>query len=294
MIILVRSSVLASQSNKSTVIHIQFIIQNIYKCVTVVQKKWNYQKCNLGQFTLHTLNSSWCFQELPQWVGWRHSCLRLFGQRAKLQTCPRTWAWTARACWCSAGLCREKGVSTRHQGTQRPLVTRCLVESKPGQGNRSCKAWSPVPCLREQEAAKPRLHMPAASPWLQPTSTGAGRFTPKFLGNLLRVSLKIYDWILLEARTSIMLTGLFLLTKWGSKSIKNTSLFLRGMRCRPFPQPVSCHRSFVLMVFNWNLTAFRLSPEGRSLWSQPHVCGLSRGTRLHFCFQHVSWPSTVG
>lgn len=37
-----------------------------------------------------------------------------------------------------------------------------------------------------------------------------------------RVSLKIYDRILLEAIvTSIMLAGLFLLTKQGSKSFKN-------------------------------------------------------------------------
>ena len=55
-----------------------------------------------------------------------------------------------------AGLCREKGMSTWHQGTQSPPVTRCLVESEPGQGNGSCEAWSLVLHLQEQEATKPR------------------------------------------------------------------------------------------------------------------------------------------
>ena len=132
-------------------------------------------------------------------------------------------------------------MSTRHQGSQSPPVTRRLVESEPGQGNRSCKAWSLVPRLQEQEAAKPRKAqgvLASSHPMAATNFTGAGRFAPKFLGNLPRVSLKIYDRILLEAQTSIMLAGLFLLTKRGSKSFKNTSLLLRGTRCRPFPQPV--------------------------------------------------------
>lgn len=83
-------------------------------------------------------------------------------------------------------------------------------------------AWCCV-CRNRRQPSPGRLraHVPGATAWLQPMFTGAGRFAPKFLGNLPRVSLKIYDRILLEAHTSIMLAGLFLLTKQGSKSFKN-------------------------------------------------------------------------
>ena len=100
-------------------------------------------------------------------------------------------------------------------------------------------AWCRI-CRSRRQPSPGRLKGVRASgrPMAATNFTGAGRFAPKFLGNLPRVSLKIYDRILLEARTSIMLAGLFLLTKRGSKSFKNTSLLLRGTRCRPFPQPI--------------------------------------------------------
>ena len=106
----------------------------------------------------HLLYTKWTLvnfsQELHQWVGRRHSCLRRFEQRAKLQTCPRTWAWTAQACWCSAGLCREKGVSTPrprhteplqpHDAWQRANTVNDVEAKRPGAWCCICRSRRPL------------------------------------------------------------------------------------------------------------------------------------------------------